>query len=317
MNSSNVDLNLLTVLDAVLAERNVTRASRRIHLSQPATSNALARLRQLFGDPLLVRSGRGMVLTPRAEALVGPVRTAMEQIDVALGAGDAFDPASSTATFTIATSDALQIGLLPALLARLEAEAPRVRLVCAPLENLRKDIGDPLPEHELASGQIDLAIGYFSQPREHHHVKPLFDGDFVCVVRKGHPVVGPGMTLRQFVELGHVVITSAHHVHSTVDSVLSRRKLVRRVAVVVPQYSVVPYLLLPSDHIAVLPRRLAEGFARVFGLQLVEPPVQLAKFTISQVWHERTHRSVAHRWLREMIGALGEPTSKNVASGRR
>lgn len=317
MDSTSIDLNLLAVLDALLGERNVTRAARRIHLSQPATSNALSRLRHLFDDPLLVRSGRGLVLTPRAESLIGPVRAAMEQIDVALGTADAFDPASSKATFTIATSDALQIGLAPALLARLAAEAPGVRLVCAPLENVRKDLGDPLPEHELATGQIDLAIGYFSQPKAHHHVKPLFDGDFVCVARKGHPVVGPDITLRQFVDLGHVVITSAHHAHGTVDSVLARRKLARRVAVVVPQYSVVPYLLMRSDHIAVLPRRLAEGFERAFGLQLIEPPVALAKYTITQVWHERTHRSAAHRWLREAVGALGAPMGKVAASGRR
>ncbi|MES2958997.1 MAG: LysR family transcriptional regulator [Pseudomonadota bacterium] len=305
MNATNVDLNLLSVLDALLDERNVTRAARRIHLSQPATSNALARLRQLFGDPLLVRSGRGLTLTPRGEALIGPVRAAMEQIDVALGSGEDFDPASSTATFTIATSDALQIGLLPALLARLAAEAPGVRLVCAPLENLRRDVGEPLPERELATGQIDVAIGYFSRPREHHHVRPLFEGDFVCVMRKGHPTAQAGMTLRRFVELGHIVITAANHVHGTVDAALARRKLARRVAVVVPQYSVVPYLLMRSDCIAVLPRRLAEGFERIFGLQLIESPVTLPKFAITQVWHERTHRSLAHRWFRDVVGALG------------
>ncbi|WP_280155132.1 LysR family transcriptional regulator [Piscinibacter sp. XHJ-5] len=308
MNAISVDLNLLAVLDALLDERNVTRAARRVHLSQPATSNALARLRQVFGDPLLVRSGRGLVLTPRAEALIGPLRHAMEQIDVALGTAETFYPATSTATFTIATSDALQIGLVPALLARLAAEAPGVRIVCTPLDGLRKDIGDPLPEHGLASGQVDLAIGYFSQPQPHHHVKALFDGDFVCVTRKGHPVVGPDMTLRQFVELGHVVISAAHHVHSTVDAALARRKLTRRVAVVVPQYSVVPYVLARSDHVAVLPRRLAEAFLRTFGLQLIEPPLALAKFTITQVWHERTHRSAAHGWFRRLVeehGSMG------------
>jgi DNA-binding transcriptional LysR family regulator len=241
----------------------------------------------------------------------------MMQVDAALGAGDGFDPAATTATFTLAASDALQIGLVPALLARLAAEAPRARLVCAPLEGTRKDLGDPLPDHALASGDVDLAIGYFTQPQGHHHVKPLFDGDFVCVARTGHPVAAPGMTLRQFVDLGHVVITSAHHVHITVDAALARRKLARRVAVVVPQYGVVPYVLMQSDHVAVLPRRLAEGFQRIFRLQVIEPPISLAKFTITQVWHERTHRSAAHRWFREVLGALAAPLGPGRGGGRR
>ena len=317
MNFTGVDLNLLAVLDALLDERNVTRAARRVHLSQPAASNALSRLRHLFGDPLLVRSGRGLVLTPRAQALIGPLRAAMEHIDAALGAGATFEPATTTATFTLATSDALQIGLLPGLLARLAAEAPVARLVCTPLDGASSDVGDPLPDHALASGQIDLAIGFFSQPQAHHHVKALFSGDFVCVARKGHPGVGPDITLRQFVELGHVVIASAHHVHSTVDAALARCKLARRAAVVVPQYSVVPYVIMRSDHVAVLPRRLAEGFERTFGLRLLEPPLALPKFTISQVWHERTHQSPAHRWLRETIASLVGPLAKPAAGAQR
>lgn len=307
MNTSGVDLNLLVVLHALLEERNVTRAARRVHLSQPATSNALARLRLLFGDPLLVRAGRGMVPTPRAEALAAPLRVAMEQIGDTLRAGSSFDPANCKATFTLATSDALQIGLLPGLLAMLSARAPGVQIVCAPLVGLGNATGDPLPERELAAGEVDLAVGYFTRPPQHHRAKALFDGDFVCMVRKKHPHVGSAITLRQFVELAHVVTASAHHLHSTVDEALGRRKLARRIAVVVPQYSVVPYVLMRSDAVAVLPRGLAEAFERRFDLQLLEPPLPIIRFTISQVWHERTHHSLAHRWLRDTVAGLVEP----------
>lgn len=316
MNITSIDLNLLAVLDALLDERNVTRAARRVHLSQPATSNALGRLRHLFGDPLLVRSGRGLVLTPRAEALVGPLRLAMEQLDAALGAGSTFDPASSHATFTIAMSDAMQIGLLAGLLARLAVEAPAVRLVCTPVVGQGSVVGEPLPEHELVSGQVDLAIGYFPQPQAQHHAKVLFDGDFVCAVRQGHPAIDKAMSMRQFVDAGHVAITSAHHVHSTVDAALARRKLTRRIAAVVPQYSVVPYVLMRSDYVAVLPRRLAQGFERLFSLQLIEPPLALAKYRISQVWHARTHRSPAHRWLRELTQSLAQQAMPGTDAAR-
>lgn len=307
MNAYSIDLNLLAVLDALLDERNVTKAARRVHLSQPAASNALARLRQVFGDPLLVRDGRGLVLTPRAEALVGPLRAAMGQIEAALETGSSFDPATSSATFTLATSDALQIGLLPTLLGRLASEAPGARLVCQPLVGPGKGPGDPLPERALATGEVDLAIGYFPQPPPHHHTRALFDGDFVCVARKDHPLVRHALSLRQFAELGHVVIGAGQPTHSIVDAAFAARKLVRRVAVVVPQYGVVPYVVMQSDHVAVLPRRLAEGFARAFPLQLLEPPLAIASYTISQVWHERTHRSFAHRWLREVVGGSVAP----------
>jgi DNA-binding transcriptional LysR family regulator len=136
------------------------------------------------------------------------------------------------------------------------------------------------------------------------HARRLFDGDFACVLRKDHPLAGRALTARQFVELGHVVTTASHHDLSTVDATLASHGMQRRAAVVVPQYSVVPYVIARSDFIAVLPRALAEAFARLFSLHVIEPPLALPGYTISQVWHERTHRSLAHRWLRETVTGL-------------
>jgi DNA-binding transcriptional LysR family regulator len=304
MNLHGVDLNLLGVLHALLDERNVTRAAARVHLSQPAASNALARLRHLFGDPLLVRGDGGLVLTPRAQALVEPLSLAISQIEATLTAGSGFDAPSSTVTFTLATSDALQIGLLPLLMSHLAGQAPGIQLVCTPLVGVAKGTGDPAPERELASGDVDLALGFFAKPPAQLHARRLFDGDFACVVRQEHPVAKRALTARQFVELGHVVTTASHHDQSTVDATLARHAMQRKAAVVVPQYSVVPYVIARSDFIAVLPRALAEGFARLFGLRVIEPPLKLPGYTISQLWHERTHRSLAHRWLRETVTGL-------------
>jgi len=317
MNLHGIDLNLLTVLHALLDERNVTRAAARVHLSQPAASNALARLRHLFGDPLLVRGEGGLVLTPRAQALVEPLNSAISQIEATLAAGAAFDAASSTMTLTIATSDALQLGFLPLLMSRLGAKAPRVKLVCTPLIGVAKGTGDPVPERELASGEVDLALGFFAQPAPALHAKALFDGDFACVVRREHPLAGRALTMSEFTELGHVVTTAAHHDLSTVDATLATHGMARRVAIVVPQYSVVPYVIARSDFIAVIPRALAAGFAQLFGLRIVEPALALPGYTISQLWHERTHRSLAHRWLRETVTELvaGLPASAWRAGG--
>ena len=311
MNIQSVDLNLLAVLDALLEERNVTRAAVRVHLSQPATSNALARLRHLFGDPLLVRGNGGMVLTPYAQALLGPLRSAMNQVDAVLAVGTSFDAATSTDTFTIASSDALQIGFVPPLLTRLTVEAPGAKVICVPLGGTAQPTGDPVPERELAAGGVDLALGFFAAPPPQLHGKALFDGDFVCVLRDGHPFADSGMTPEAFAQCGHVVIAPAHHDHSTVDVALAKHRLVRRIAVVVPQYNVVPYIVARSDLVAVLPRRLAEGFVPIFGLKLLPAPIALPRFTIWQLWHERTHRSPAHRWLRsrvgELVASLAEP----------
>lgn len=304
VNRRRVDLNLLTVLDALLDERNVTRAAARVHLSQPAASNALARLRHLFADPLLVRGQGQLVLTPRAAALVEPLREAMRSIAQTLHAGADFDPATSTETFTIATSDALQIGLLPTLLERLIAQAPGVRLRCLPLSGSVKTTGDPVPEQALASGEVDLTLGFFMEPGPQLHTRALFDGDFVCLLRKGHALGNSGLTLRQLVELGHVAIAATAHEHSTIDVALAHRKVARRIVVVVAQYNVVPYVVSRSDLVALVPRRLAEEFARLFSLQILEPPLALPTFTISQLWHERTHRSLPHRWLRGVVSEL-------------
>jgi DNA-binding transcriptional LysR family regulator len=306
MNIQNVDLNLLAVLDALLTERNVTRAASRVHLSQPAASNALARLRHLFKDPLLVRGTGGLVVTPRAQSLIAPVRAAMVQIEAALGAGAPFDAATTTETFTVAMSDALQIALLPALVDRLAQEAPNANLSCLPPPPTRgrNVAGDAVPDRELASGEVDVAFGYFVALPPRLHARALFDGDYVCVVRKSHPLRARGLTLRQYAGLGHLVVSPADREIGTVNNALAQHNLTRRVVVVVPEYNVVPYVIMRSDLVATLPRKLAEGYARIFPLRLLKSPVELPGFTISQLWHERTHHSPAHRWFRGVVAAL-------------
>ncbi len=307
MNRSNIDLNLLAVLDALLAERNVTQAARRVHLSQPAASNALARLRHVFKDPLLVRGAGGLTLTPRAEELELPVRQAMMQIDAALNQRAVFDPATATDTFSIAASDGVEVALLPSLIARLRNEAPGIDLRFRPLPSVslaaRPMRGDIVPEEELG-GDLDLALGFFPDPPQRLHARALFEGTFVCAVRKDHPAVKSKLSLRQFLALSHVVVASrSQGWHGVVDAALAKRNLARHVALVVPQFTVVPYIIAQSDFIVTLPRGMAAMFARTFDIRLVEP-LSLPEFAISQVWHERTHHSAAHQWLRSVIAEL-------------
>jgi DNA-binding transcriptional LysR family regulator len=313
-NIANLDLNLLRVLYALLAERNVTRAARRLHLSQPATSNALARLRHAFRDPLLVRGVSGLVLTPRAHELTELVRRAMQHIDAALNPPVAFDPATADETFTIAAADSLQVAILGGWMPRLAKEAPGVVLRFRPLGLTATALpGDIAPHAELANGELDLAVGAFVAAPRHLHTQALFEGGFVCVLRKDHPLAKGRLTLRRFLQLSHILVDSQNELRpGLVDIALANHRLTRRVALVVPQFTVVPYVVAQSDLIVTLPKPLADRFARTFDLRVLDPPLELPKYTICQVWHERTHHSPKHRWLRGALAStLERPGSTN------
>ena len=193
-------MNLLPVLDALLAERSVTRAGARLGLSQPAVSNALAQLRALLGDPLLVRGARGMVPTERALELAAPLRAGLAQLEQGLGTHAPFDPRTSDRRFTIITNDFVAFAVLPKLVARLEREAPGVRLQVRAWQ-----------EHyvpgDLERGEADLMLGLYRELPAGHREIPLFEDRFVCVVRRGHARVRGKLSLATYVKLPHVLVS--------------------------------------------------------------------------------------------------------------
>jgi DNA-binding transcriptional LysR family regulator len=285
-----VDLNLLVALDALLAESSVTRAARRVGLSQPAMSHALARLRALLGDPLLLRSDAGMQRTPRAEELVGAVRRILEEIDATLSARGPFDPADCSDSFRLS----IEGGALAAVVRRLRREAPRARLEISPR-------ADGEQWSALRRGEIDLAFSTSASCPPGFHAEPAFELPYVCLVRRAHPAVGARLSLARFAQLGHVAVTRAPIVDGEIDRALEARGLARRVVVRVPSLLGVPWLVASSDLLATVPMPLGYAGPGRVAIRAVKPPLPLAPQAVWAVWHERTQRSAPHAWFRSMV----------------
>ncbi|HEX3694887.1 MAG TPA: LysR family transcriptional regulator [Polyangia bacterium] len=296
-NSAGLNLNLLVVLDALLAERHVSRAGKRLGLSQPAVSNALAQLRGRLGDPLLIRTAGGMMPTARALAMIGPLREALTTLEAALGGGPTFDPASVQQTFVVAATDFVEFVLLPKLLARLAREAPGVQL------QIR-----PWPYHRtppaLENGEADLWLGFYADVPPNHRDQKLFHDEFVCIVRRHHPEVGKRLTLKTYLRLKHILVTAESGSAGVADVALAARGLSRHVGLRMTHFLMVPPVVATTDFIAAISRRVAETAARQYPLRLLPPPLPLPRGTVGQVWHERTHTSPAHAWLRGVIAHL-------------
>jgi DNA-binding transcriptional LysR family regulator len=296
MNLSSLDLNLLLVLRALLAERSVTRAAKVVGLSQPATSHALSRLRAVLGDPLFVRAGKALVPTPRAESLAVPLEAALVDLERALTGPAPFDPATAKRSFTVATSDYGALVLLAPLLARLSRLAPNIDLRV-------RDPGTSTGAEWLASGEVDVAftpaLSGFDPPGT--RAQRLFSERFVCLVRKGHPRVKEKLTLKAYAELPHAFIAPRGTRGGVVDDVLRERGLERRVALLLPGFLVAPQVIARSDLIVTLGERVARSYAGFLPLRILQPPVPLPGFSFQQVWHERVHADPAQAWLRSEI----------------
>lgn len=297
MNFKKIDLNLLVAFDMLLAEQSVSRAARRLGLSQPAMSSALGRLRRLIGDPILVRTTTRMVPTQRAMELVGPVRQILSQIEAALSTPAPFDPASTRRRFRIATNDYVEAVLLPKLVREIAHAAPGVDLEILPL-------GAAYPEEGLRTGKLDLAIGFTHNVPVELHSQILFKDRFICAVRSDHPSVGRRLTIRQYAALPHMLVSQAGGVTGIVDSALSMHGLERRVAVTVPHFVIAPHVIAQSDYIVTLAERVARTFAGILPLRLLKPPVVLPAIRVAMAWHERNEHDAAQRWLRDTLRTI-------------
>jgi DNA-binding transcriptional LysR family regulator len=296
MNVQGLDLNLLRVFDAVLRDRSVTAAAKHLGLTQPAVSNALARLRAQFEDALFVRTATGMDATPFARELAEPVRQALALLESALAHGPGFDPATSTRAFRFYMSDLGQIEFLPPLVERTQRVAPGVRLEAVALEV--EDIGDA-----LAAGALDLAVGFLPGLGPPVRRQPLFRDPYVCLMRADHPDIGKQLTRKKFLAASHALV-SYKGGHRVIEEALERAGLARRIALRVPHFTVVPMVLERSNMILTLPSKVARVYLRRGNFKSLPPPVPIPPADVAAHWHERFERDPGSRWLREMVQEL-------------
>jgi DNA-binding transcriptional LysR family regulator len=295
MNVQDVDLNLLRVFDAVLRERGVTAAAARLGLTQPAVSNALARLRSLFGDALFVRTPAGMDATPFARGVAEPVRQALALLESALAHGPGFDPSTSTRAFRFYMSDLGQIEFLPPIVERVQKAAPGVRLeaVAADLEHIADALG---------AGTLDLAVGFLPALGPPVERRTLFRDPYLCLMRAGHPAAR--LTKARFLEASHVLVTYRGGGHRVIEEALERAGAARRIALRVPHFTVVPMVLERTDLILTLPARVARVYEKQGRFRTVPPPIPIPPAEVAVHWHERFEADPGNRWLREQIVEL-------------
>lgn len=296
MNVGGLDLNLLRVFDAVLRDRSVTGAARHLGLTQPAVSNALARLRAQFEDVLFVRTPKGMDATPFARELAEPVRQALALLESALAHGPGFDPATSSRAFRFYMSDLGQIEFLPPLVERAQRVAPGIRLEAVALEV--EDIADA-----LAAGALDLAVGFLPGLGPPVRRQPLFRDPYVCLMRADHPFAGRNLTRKQFLSASHALV-SYKGGHRIIEEALERAGLARKIALRVPHFTVLPMVLERSDLILILPAKIARVYERQGGFKFLPLPVPIPPADVAAHWHERFERDPGNRWLRETIREL-------------
>lgn len=289
---ARLDLNLLVTLEALLAERNVTRAARRLRLSQPAVSVQLGKLRRVLGDPLLVPGPRGMAPTSLATSIEIPLREALRALVDVIAPARAFQPSLAELTWRIAASDYGERAIVQPLLAGLRREAPRSRLA----------IVNAAPTQLAAraeSAEIDLAFVSQEFAPSTLRQRPLFAERYLLVGREGHPALRRAPSLSKFTELEFGIVSpNGNGFRTPADGVLEAMGLSRRVVLSVPHFLFLASALSTSDLVALLPSRIALGAP---GLRAVEPPIPVPGFQMTMLWHERVHRDPAHVWLREQV----------------
>jgi DNA-binding transcriptional LysR family regulator len=299
MNSiASVDLNLLVAFDAILKDRNITLAARRIGLSQPAMSSALGRLRRTFGDALFVRTGNGMQPTPYAQLLAPPIQRACELIAGSLQIGAEFRPGTSTRAFSFYMTDIGEAVFLPRLIGALAVEAPgvKVRVLRIPARGAQE---------AMADGEVDIAIGLFPDLKAGFFQQRLYRDEFVCVLRADHPQGGGPLTLKQFADMTHAVVETAGTGHeAAVERACAKERLRRRIGLTIPHFMALPGIIAQTDLLVTIPRRLAQAFAGFPNVRLTKAPIRIPTFEIKQHWHKRYHHDHANQWLRRTIADL-------------
>lgn len=296
MDISKLDLNLLVTLDTLLAERNVTRAARRLNLSQPAISTRLTRLRDLLDDPLLLPAQRGMIPTERALELQEPLHRALEAVRKVVAENSPFDPSTVTATVAIAASDYVQYAILMPLLELLRREAPGIRIAW-------RTIDVSVLEAQMIRGDVSLALTTPETAPETLRMRKIYREEYVAIARTGHPMIKGALDIETFCKLDHVMVSpEGGGFHGPADDALFVHGQTRNVALSAPGFLVVPEIIARSDMIALVPSRVAKD--RNDQIQIFDPPLPVTGFDMALVWHDRTTTHPLYRWLRDQIMPL-------------
>ncbi len=302
-----LDLNLLRAFDALIETRKVSSAADRIGITQPALSNALSRLRAALGDELFTRSPRGMQPTPYALLLAPVISESLQNIERALERRAQFDPQQSTRRFRIAMTDIGEIYFLPRLLKHLEQHAPNVTIATA--RNSEIDVAN-----ELASGDLDLALGWLPKLGTGFFQKRLFEQHHRCLMSATNPLAKGALTLPRFLLAKHAVVTSAGTGHARVEAIMQRRGIKRFIALELPHFVAVPYVVRDSELIVTVPEKLALEAAEPFGLVVRTPPIADLSFQVNMFWHRRVQKDDANKWLRDTLTLLFQETPARAAT---
>ena len=296
-----IDLHLIRVLHTVLTERSVSRAALKLGMYQPAVSASLKRLRDLAGDPLLVRSGSGMVPTDAGLRMIEPSASILRAAEMLFSEARGFEPQSSCVTFRVAAADYLDPQFLPQLVSQVKAQAPHSLIEIHPL-SAASDY-----HAQLAQGAVDVVVGNWLKPPGELHLGKLFSDQIVCLVSRDHPAVKRGWTQESWLEAEHVAPTPAFPgARGVIDEYLEEKGLARNITARCPHFGLLPRMVASSLLILVTGRQFCERYTALLPVQILECPVAFPDLVYYQLWHERSHQSASGRWLRARVRQVAD-----------
>ena len=297
MNLRKIDLNLLVIFDALMQERNVTRAASRVALSQPAFSNALSRLRHYLKDDLFIRSPEGMLPTPRARELAPYISGVISTLQSALEPTD-FDAMTDTKIFTIAANDYLVATTITDVMGRLMDDGPNIDV-----RVVDRGVKPSQVYRALDTGEIDFAIGAHGEVPDRYGVVYIADTDFVCMMREGHQLASGKLSLERFAEARHLLVTPGGDAIGFVDEALSQYGLHRRIGLTVNHFSVVPALITSTNMITTIPKRIARTYEPLYDVKLRPSPIETPRrySTVALIWHKEFGLNPAQTWFRKLL----------------
>ena len=306
MSLNRLDLNLLIAFDALMTEKNVSKAAEKLFIGQSAMSHSLNRLRQALNDPILVRTSGGMRPTSRAKELIVPIRKALLEIEVTISSPPVFDPETAETRFVIAATDYNELILLPSLLKEVCKLAPGVNIHV-------RQTNEYLPEEELENGSINIALGFDVSLETPSRInqQALFHDVFVSIVRKGHPLIDDTLSLAQYTEMEHILISPSGVETGIVDQWLNQNNLSRKIVLLVPHFLSAPLIIAQTDMILTLPFRIAEKFVQMAPLKLLQTPIELPSYQLSMIWHPLYEKDPADQWLRKLIKTVSQQIVDN------
>jgi DNA-binding transcriptional LysR family regulator len=307
MNLNRLDLNLLVAFDALMTELNVSKAAEKLFIGQSAMSHSLNRLRQTFDDPILVRTTGGMKPTARAQELIEPIRKALLEIEVTVTTKQAFEPKTAQQRFVIAASDYNELILLPSLIKRVRELAPRVDI------HVRQP-SEYLPEEDLENGNINVVLGFDVSLETPSRIRQqgLFHDVLVTLVRESHPIINNSLSLEQYIDLEHVLISPSGDDHGIADHWLDQNNLSRNVVLLVPHFLSAPLIIAQTDLALTLPYRVAERFEQMAPLKLLQTPIPFPSYQMSMIWHPLYDKDPAQQWLRAQIQMVGQQIAESL-----